>query len=109
MSLLMKNKLPKVLKRILSERSLSQRQLAKMSGVPLSSVNGMLGGKKSYSTDNLIAVAEALGVSLDFLLRDAEGAGVTIESIPSTVVLDGAYRVTLSKLEIPLGKGRDYK
>lgn len=96
----MSSKLPIVLKRILKERSMSQRKLAALSGVAVTSINGMLTGKKSYSTDNLISVSNALGVSLDTLLKDEPPTNVTLDSISSTVVLDGAYRITLSKLDI---------
>jgi transcriptional regulator with XRE-family HTH domain len=96
----MKSKLPEVLKRILKERSMSQRQLASASGVAIASINGMLTGKKSYSTDNLIAVSNALGVSLDTLLKDEAPSGFTADSISSTIVLDGIYRVILSKLDL---------
>ena len=57
-----------VLTRIMKERKLSQRQLSKLSGVSLSTLNGMLTGKQSYSTENLIAIADFFNVSLDFLI-----------------------------------------
>lgn len=97
----MSSKLPKVLKRVLKERSLSQRKLASLSGVPVTSINGMLTGKKSYSTENLIAVSNALEVSLDVLLKDEPPQGMSLDSINSTVILDGPFRITLSRLEIP--------
>lgn len=96
------NKLPKVLARILRERNISQKKLSQLSGVSASSINNMLSGRQNYKTDNLIAISNALGVSLDVLLKDEVPFGVGLDSIDSTVVLDGAYRVTLSKLEIPL-------
>ena len=85
---------------------MKQRQLAKLSGVPVASINGMLTGKKSYSTENLIAVADALELSLDALIR-GYGPGISSESLPSTVVLDGVYRVTLSKLDIPISNKKE--
>lgn len=80
---------------------MSQRQLSEASGVPIASINGMMAGKKSYSTENLIAVSDSLGVSLDYLLRGVSSPGVALDSVPSTVVLDGAYRIILSRLDIP--------
>lgn len=99
----MKNKLPIVLKRIMKERSLSQRKLSNLSGVSLSTLNGMLTGKQSYSTENLIALADSLNLSLDRLLRDEEKVS-TVDSIPTTLVLDGVYRFRLEKLDIPTKK-----
>ena len=98
----MTSKLPKVLARILKERNLTQKKLSRLSGVSTSSINNMLSGRQNYKTDNLIAISNALGVSLDVLLKDEVPTGFAMDSIESTVVLDGAYRVTLSKLEIPL-------
>lgn len=80
---------------------MSQRQLATDSSVAVASINGMLTGKKSYSTENLIAVSNALGVSLDTLLKDEPPVGIALDNISSTIVLDGAYRVTLAKLDLP--------
>ena len=102
------NKLPKVLARILKERNISQKKLSQLSGVSTSSINNMLSGRQNYKTDNLIAISNALSISLDTLLKDETPTGVSLDQIESTVVLDGAYRVTLSKLEIPVtGKKRD--
>lgn len=95
------NKLPKVLARILRERNISQKRLSQLSGVSTSSINNMLSGRQNYKTDNLIAVSNALEVSLDMLLKDESPQGFNLDSISSTVVLDGAYRVTLSRLDIP--------
>lgn len=96
----MKNKLPLVLNRLMKEKKLSQRQLAKLSGVSLSTINGMLDGKKSYSTENLIAIADTLDISLDRLLRDEEKSS-GVESFPTTQVLDGFYRLRLEKIDVP--------
>lgn len=101
----MSNKLPVVLARILKERKWSQRKLSKESGVSLSSINGMMTGKESYSTANLIAVSDALSVSIDRLLRDLEPSQrFNVDSIPATEVLDGVYRLVLTRLDIPKGE-----
>lgn len=105
----MPSKLPKVLARILRERALSQKQLSKISGVSTSSINNMLAGRQNYKTDNLIAISDALEVSLDVLLKDEVPNNVTLDSMESSVVLDGAYRVTLSKLNIPITSARKKK
>lgn len=93
--------LPKVLARILRERSMTQKQLSKLSGVSTSSINNMLTGRQNYKTANLISISDTLDVSLDTLLKGEVPKGFSLDSIGSTVVLDGAYRITLSKLEIP--------
>lgn len=95
-------KLPKVLARILKERNISQKKLSQLSGVSTSSINNMLSGRQNYKTDNLIAISNALDISLDTLLKDESPKGLSLDSISSAVVLDGAYRVTLSKLDLPL-------
>lgn len=101
----MSNKLPVVLARILKERKWSQRRLSKESGVSLSSINGMMTGKESYSVVNLVAVSQTLGISLDRLLTDQEpNQRFNIDSIPATEVLDGVYRLVLTRLDIPKGE-----
>lgn len=90
----------------MKERKLSQRQLSKLSGVSLSTLNGMLTGKQSYSTENLIAIADVLDISLDRLLRDEEKHSTTVDSFPAIEVLDGVFRLRLERLEVPKGKNK---
>lgn len=99
------NKLPLVLKRILAERRLSQRQLSKDSGVSISTLNGMLAGKKAYSVENLLKISEVLSVSLDRLLKDQESDASGVEHASTHVVLDGYYRLRLEKIEVEAKKG----
>lgn len=91
----------------MKERSISQRKLAKLSNVPLSSINALLNNdQRSYSLENVCAVADVLEVSLDRLIRDSHEHSTTVDSIPTTVVLDGAFRIRLEKLDIPITKGK---
>lgn len=54
------------------ERELSQRKLAQLIGVDPASMNRIESGERGISTGELVAIAEALGVGVDTILRVEE-------------------------------------
>lgn len=72
------------LKRIISDKHLRQADLCRMTGIQTSLMSEYLGGKKSPTIGNAIAIADALDVSLDFLVgkrADAGGSDIQKEAV----------------------------
>lgn len=56
-----------VIKRIASDRQLTQADISRMSGIPTSLMSNYFNGKRSPTLTNAIAMADALQISLDEL------------------------------------------
>jgi transcriptional regulator with XRE-family HTH domain len=74
------------IKKLRRERNLSQTQLAEKAGTTLVSISNYETGKTKPSSDMLINVAKALGVSADYLMNDSSDA-ITAVSIKDKELL----------------------
>lgn len=75
---------PDRLRKIREDKGLSQGELASATGLQPSAVSHFEAGRRSPSFDNLAKLADALGVSIDFLLgrpADASLAGPEMEEL----------------------------
>lgn len=75
---------PDRLRKIREDKGLSQGELATATGLQPSAVSHFEAGRRSPSFDNLAKLADALGVSIDFLLgrpADASMAGPGMEEL----------------------------
>jgi transcriptional regulator with XRE-family HTH domain len=92
-------KLPQVLSNLCRERGWSLARLAREAGVPHQTVHSWTVGRISINPDQLRRVAEALQVSVHFLMF---GEGDPFEQ-PGTEILreifSGDVRVTLHRIE----------
>ena len=59
----------KHVKKLLIDKDLSQNDLAKIVGVSSAHISYILKGKKKPGLDVLVKIADALDVSLDFIVR----------------------------------------
>ena len=84
------------LKAVKEQKDMSNQELAELSGVPLGTVNRILSGATDNPTwDNVVAIAKALGVSLDALAGiDAE---VLVEDKVSKKLIDTYEKIIESK------------
>lgn len=72
------------LKQIIKDRHLKQASLCRMTGIQTSLMSEYLQGKKSPTIGNAIAIADALKVSLDFLV--GKSIDTNISSIHRQVI-----------------------
>ncbi len=61
------------LKRILEQRNLSQKELAEMSGTTGATISRYVNEDRIPNADFLLRIAEALNVSVDYLLGNTSG------------------------------------
>jgi transcriptional regulator with XRE-family HTH domain len=92
-----------VLKRLLKERgNLSISELSRRTGVPHSTISTWLLPKaKPKDPSQIAAVAKELGTTMHYLLFEELENEVTLETLPTTPVLEGLYRVILQKVILP--------
>ena len=79
-------KLSESLSRIFFERDLTQADLCRMSGVTTSMMSDYVSGKKEPTLPKAIAMADALGISLDEL------AGRSVSQVPLARQLVNHFR-----------------
>jgi transcriptional regulator with XRE-family HTH domain len=58
-----------LIRELAAGKNITQKQLAEASGIPRSTLNRIVGGKTRPSPDHLDRIADALGVTRDFLHR----------------------------------------
>jgi transcriptional regulator with XRE-family HTH domain len=80
----MSEKFPELLRRAREDKRLSQTDLAERTGLQPSAVSHFETGKRAPSFENLKRLADALAVSVDYLLGrtdEAKGSGPVVEQL----------------------------
>jgi transcriptional regulator with XRE-family HTH domain len=80
----MPEEFPEILRKTRDNKQLSQSDLAEKSGLQPSAISHFETGKRSPSFENLKKLADALAVSVDYLLGRAEepkGSGPVVEQL----------------------------
>ncbi|QDK37199.1 helix-turn-helix domain-containing protein [Bdellovibrio sp. NC01] len=94
-----KLKLHETIPALLKKRGMTLRALAKASKVPPSNISGWaVPGAKPKDILQVAAVAEALEVSLNFLLFGKPEKKIDLDELPSEVVVSGVYRLRLERI-----------
>lgn len=93
-----KAKLDKTLQKLMHDRGVSTRVLAKASGVPQSTISAMCAGRSSQKPENLLALSKFFGVSLEYLLFGEDDSAPTLASILSEEVFAGYLKVKIERL-----------
>lgn len=91
--------LPKVLTRLCKEQNITLSHLSKYTGVPLQTIHGWIVGRKSINPSQVKKVAEALGISLHYLLFEESDV---YEPQPEEVLKEmfsGDVRITVHRIE----------
>lgn len=90
--------LPKVLKTLMTERKTSPKEVARDTGIPLSTIQSYLSGKKAtYSADHLLKLASYFEVSLDFLMTSVENPRAQLNSVPTEGLFEGWLKVRIER------------
>ena len=78
----MNSNFPEHLKSIRESKKLSQTDLAKKTGLKPSAISHFETGQRKPSFDNLVKLADALSVSMDYLFgRDARGTSIATDKL----------------------------
>lgn len=94
--------LPTVLKRMMSDKRVTVRQLAKDVSIAPSTLSSYLSDRKaSYSPEHLESLSSYFNVSVDYLLFGSDRTS-GVNSLPTELVYDGWLRVKIERA-IPVG------
>lgn len=94
-----KLKLHETIPALLQKRSMTLRRLAKIANVPPSNLSAwQIPGAKPKDILQVSAVAEALGVSLNFLLFGKPEKRINLDELPTEVVMTGVYKLKLERV-----------
>lgn len=93
-------KLANVLKRLLKERSLSLRDLAKATNIKPSTLSGWNNGVSPRDLTEVRRCAQYLGISMERLLFDEDSSIMSLESLLTENVFDGFLKVKIEKVII---------
>lgn len=63
------NRFTKTLNQLLKQKNISQREIARETKIPLSTLNGYTAGLEPRELDKLKTIADYLNVSIDFLVN----------------------------------------
>lgn len=89
-----------ILPKLLHERKITAKKLSMETGVPTSTLSTWtLPKTKPRNIDDVAAVADFFGVSLNYLLFGENDKKKQIEGKPGEVILSGIYRLKLELIE----------
>lgn len=93
--------LAQTIKMLMEERGLTPEQLAEISGVRRTTLSDWLAGTSPRNLEDARRVARNLGVTLHYLLfgQDEQDVLALLRTVPTTLVLEGVYRVRLERIE----------
>ena len=98
--IIMKMKLPVVLKKILDERNLTISKLATMSDVPKTNIKNWIDGSRSSpNLEQVKKVAVVLGVSVHYLCWGSEDENSPLSKIMKDDLFSGTFEVTLKRIK----------
>lgn len=100
----MKNELANTLKSLLSKNKLTARQLAKETGISISTLSDVLNGRQ-ISLKNLQILATYFDVSLDYLVNGYDSSRIqNIDELDFEDLFEGIVKIKISKLRQDKGK-----
>lgn len=95
----MKNELPKTLKKLLTDNKMTARQLAKETGISISTISDVLNGRQ-LSLKNLQILSTFFEVSLDYLVNGHESrVSSNSDELDFEDLFEGVVRIKISKLK----------
>jgi transcriptional regulator with XRE-family HTH domain len=95
----MKNELPNTLKKLLLENKITARQLAKETGMSISTVSDVMNGRQP-SLKNLQLLATFFEVSLDYIVNGQESKiKSNSDELDFEDMFEGVVRIKISKLK----------
>lgn len=90
-------------KKLMADRSINQKQLARLSGITESSVSRYLSSERRPRLDIVINFAKAFGVSTDYLLdEDEKSSESAFETVATAIARKGGDLTPEEKNELIL-------
>ncbi|MES3036979.1 MAG: helix-turn-helix transcriptional regulator [Bdellovibrionota bacterium] len=93
-------KIGKVLQLLLKQKNMSMRELAKVSGVPASNLTEWSANRSPKNPVQIKKVAEALGVTMHFLLFGEDDNQEPIQKILKEDFFSGTFEITVKKVKV---------
>ncbi len=90
-------KLHQVLKRLMTKKGLSARELSRQTKVPPSTLSSLMAGGKPQKLDHVLALAEYFGTSMEFLLYGSDRRPPTLEEIATEDIFEGWLKVKIER------------
>jgi len=91
-----KIKFKSVLQKLLKDRSISARELARQTGIPQSTLNNYLSGREP-KVDNVLVLAKFFGTSMEYLLYGVDDRPPTLDDVLTEGIFDGWLRVKIER------------
>lgn len=93
-------KIASTLKQLLKERGISLRELSKRSGVPVSTLSEWSSNREPKSPIQTRKVAEALGVSMHFLLFGEDDRQEPLQKLLKEDLFQGTFEISIKRVRI---------
>ena len=93
-------KIGKVLQQLLKEKNMSMRELAKISGVPASNLTEWSANRSPKNPLQVKKVAEALGVTMHFLLFGEDDSQEPIQKIMKENFFEGTFEISIKRVRL---------
>lgn len=92
-----------VLRQLISKKGISAREVARSCGLPQSTLTSFLSGRGMHKPEQVLAVAQFFGVSMETLLFGEDLRPPTLSEVATTEVFEGWLKVKIEKA-LPLKK-----
>jgi len=89
-------KLSHILKKLIQEKGISARDVAKGCRISQSTLTSILSGR-STNPENLLSLSKFFGVSLEFLLTGNDGRPPTLDEVLTEGVFEGWLKVKIER------------
>ena len=92
-----KIKLPQVLRKLISDKGVPARQVARDVGIPQSTLNNYLSGRGPTKPEQIHALAQYFGCSMEFLLFGEDTRPPTLDEVMTAGLFEGWLKVKIEK------------
>lgn len=92
-----KIQLGKTLKRLLTDKNISVRSLAKATGIPQSTLNSLVLGREPSKIEHLMVLSKYFKVNLEYLLTGEDSQPPTFENALTEDLFSGWLKVKIER------------
>lgn len=92
-----KIRLPQVLRKLIADKGLPARQIAREVGIPQSTLNNYLSGRGPTRPEQVHALAQYFGCSMEFLLFGEDTRPPSLDEVLTTGLFEGWLKVKIEK------------
>jgi len=90
-------KIDRVLKKLLSERNVTAREVSRATGVPQSTLASLMSGKSSHKPEQILSIARYFGISMETLLFGFDEREPSLSEILTEDVFQGWVKVRIER------------